>query len=611
MVKKILNNNQSELTYRFKSRIIISIIVIISIFSIISARLVYLQIYQHDRYRTLSNKNQIRVLPLKPKRGLIYDRNGVLLAENVPVHNLEIIIDHVKEFDNIIERLGEIIQLSANDISSFYTKLQQRQNEETIPIKQKLTDEEIAKFAVNQYQFSGVLIKARLIRHYPFGSSLAHVLGYVLGVNSQDGTQINRANYTTTGSRGMSGIEKYYEESLHGKLGYEEVERDSAGHTVRVLNRAAPIPGNDIYLTIDSRLQMIAEKSLGEQSGAVVVLDPNDGEVLALASAPNYDLNLFIQGMSYGAYDNMVNSKDRPFYNRAVNGQYPPASTIKPFIAIEALDSKIVTPKYRIFDRGYFQLPNSSYSYRDWKKKGHGWINMHRAIVVSCDTYFYNLAHMMGIQSIQKVLGQFGFGALTGIDLEGESAGIVPGAEWKQLNRHLPWYPGDTIITGIGQGYTLVTPLQLAAATATIAARGSSYKPHIVLKQILTDGETKNIFPQKNSVLKLQNNEVWNEIIAAMDEVTGTLEGTGRNFGQKLSYPVAAKTGTAQVISSNQHERLDNNSLPQHLRDHSLFIAFAPIENPEIAIAVIIENSTKAPHVAREVMDGYFLKEIQ
>lgn len=587
------------------SRIIMAGVIVGLLVVVIFARLYYLQVYQHNRYTTLSDKNQISILPVSPKRGLIYDRDGLLLAENIPTFSLAIIPDKVSNIEDTIAQLREIIDISVEQLIVFKRLMQQRRRSDPIPIRFKLNEQEVAQFAVNQYRFPGVLVKAQLIRHYPSGASFSHVLGYLGYISAQELSQVNSVDYQATDFIGKVGIEKYYERLLHGKVGYEEAEKDASGRVVRVLKRASPVPGNDIYLTIDSSLQIAADKAMGDSRGAVVVMDPRNGEVLALVSKPNFDPNQFIQGFSHEAYQQLFTSKLRPLFNRAIRGQYPPASTIKPFIAVQALDANIINSDHKIYDPGWFELPNSSYRYRDWKRNGHGWINLHRAIVASCDTFFYQLANLMGIEHINNVLRNFGFGQVTGIDLVAEQAGLIPDPAWKKQYNGESWYPGDTIITGIGQGYTLATPLQLALATAHIANKGKRIQAHLLLKQILPDQTTLINTLEEKPAMTLSNPQVWGQIIDAMDEVTTDLEGTGIRFGHNSPYKVAAKTGTAQVVSTQQHTDKNKGILPEELRDHSLFIAFAPVHDPEIAIAVIVENEKHAPNVARQVMDHY------
>lgn len=572
------------------------------------ARLIYLQVIQHARYKTLSNQNQLTVVPIAPNRGLIYDRNGVLLANNIPVFNLEITPDRITDIKATLRELQKIIPISKNDIHSFFKQEKQRRRFDAIPIRLQLTDAEIARFSVNQHRFPGVSVKARLIRHYFFGKTLSHVLGYVGRINSHELQHVDESNYSATNFMGKSGIEKYYESVLHGQVGHEHVETDATGRTVRVLHRTPPTPGANLYLTLDNRLQLSAEKALGNNRGAVVVINPNNGELLALMSTPGYDPNPFVTGISAEAYRVLRESKAQPFYDRAIRGQYPLASTIKPFLALEALDKNIIQTHDKIWDPGWFKLPNNNHFYRDWKRTGHGWINLKRAIVVSCDTYYYKLASLMGITRINSILTRFGFGLMTGIDMPGELAGLIPSPAWKLRTKKQSWYTGDTLISGIGQGYMLTTPLQLANATAALSTRGKRTHPHLLLKKVAPDNTSEPFKAVALFPIELDKLQVWHFVISAMKGVIRFNEGTGHRFGRPEDYSIAAKTGTAQVFSNAQHDETveEQQDLPEHLRDHSLFIAFAPVEHPQIAIAVVVENSARASKVARQVMDDYF-----
>ncbi|MEE9452106.1 MAG: penicillin-binding protein 2, partial [Gammaproteobacteria bacterium] len=464
-----------------KKRISAAVVIVVVLSLMIFSRLYYLQIYQNERYTTLSAKNQISILPISPQRGVIYDRNGIVLAENIPTFSLVIIPEKIEDIEETIEQLNAIINLSEVEITLFKQQAQHRRKSEPVPIRFKLSEADVAQLAVNQHRFPGVLVQADLMRTYPLGGAFGHVLGYIGRINEKDLEEVDAFDYQATDFIGKIGIERYYEKLLHGRTGHEEAEKDASGRVVRVLDRVAPQPGNDIYLTLDSNLQIAADEAMGELRGAVIALDPRSGEVLAMVSKPNFDPNLFVQGFSQAEYDTLLTSTYRPLFNRTIRGQYPLASTIKPFIAIQALDANIVSLDYEVYDRGWFQFPNSSRRYRDWKRDGHGWINLHRAIVASCDTFFYELANMMGIDPMYDILTAFGFGKKTGIDLMEEQVGLVPNPAWKRQYNGESWFPGDTIITGIGQGFTLSTPLQLALATAYLANKGQHVQPHLLL----------------------------------------------------------------------------------------------------------------------------------
>lgn len=581
--------------------------VVICFAALLILRLGFLQVSEYQRYQTLSFNNQIGIIPLNPPRGLILDRNGIVLAENTPVYVLEIIPEHVKDMVYTLQELQRILpSITDDDIASFKKSIKQHRSFVPIPLKLELSQEEVAIFASLQYQFRGVSIKAHLMRHYPHGELLAHVLGYVGRINLEELKTLNAVNYRATSFIGKAGIEKYYEDRLHGETGYQYVETDASGRTIRVLGTHPPISGDRLYLTIDFKLQEAAQKALSESRGALVAIDPRNGDILALASSPSFDPNLFVHGIPQSIYETLMNAKERPLYNRAVRGLYPPASTIKPFIALAGLNQGITDTSFRVFDPGWFKLPNSTHAYRDWKKTGHGVINITRAITVSCDTYFYQLGHRMGIGNIERFLKMFGFGELTKVDLYEESRGILPSAEWKKTTKKVPWYPGDTLITSIGQGFMLASPLQLASAVATLSLKGERVRPHLLHRSITADqGPPISFVPQKEEPVVLQDSQYWTIVANAMREVITSQEGTGYRFGRNAPYPVAAKTGTAQVFGGKHYEKKRGQIIPPHLRDHSLFIAFAPFDAPEIAIAVMVENDTLASEVARKVMDTW------
>lgn len=598
----------------FNRRLLIVAFGIIILMAILVARLVWLQIMQHHAYVTLSNQNQFNLIPLEPNRGLIFDRNGVLLAENTPAFSLQLIPDHVSRINNTLNELKKIINISNEDLQQFRKQLKQRRKSEPVAIKLNLTEEEVATFYVNQYRFPGVFINADLVRHYPLGPAFVHVLGYVGRINEKELDEVDPDNYRATNYIGKVGIEKFYEGTLHGNVGYQQVEMDASGRTIRIIKRALPTPGSNLYLTIDSGLQTAAEIALGSQRGAVVAIDPNNGQVLALVSNPSYDPNLFVRGISNKDFQTLRESPDQPLYNRAVRGQYPPGSTIKPFIAIAGLESGVVTPTFSIYDPGYFYLPNSSHEYHDWSWKkthaGHGNVNLSRALMVSCDIYFFTLGNRLGIDLMHEWLSEFGFGKLTGIDMGEELPGIAPSPEWKKQAKGLSWYPGDTIISSIGQGFNLATPLQLANAVAAIATRGQPYKPTLLLKE--QDSHGKIILNPAKPLSKINvSDATWEVVQKGMYRVVNEGGGTAYPYAHKeesMTYDMAGKTGTAQVFGLKRDEKYDKNKLPEKLRDHSLFIAYAPYDHPTIAIAIFIENTTEhAAGLSRKVLDYYFL----
>jgi penicillin-binding protein 2 len=591
---------------RFRLNLLVAMLIILSLILIL--RLAYLQISEFKRYQTLSLKNQMSIIPIAPPRGVILDRNGVLLAENIPVYVLEIIPEHVKNMKETLAKLRELLpSITDDDIETFNRARAQNRSFVPIPIKLKLNQEEVATFAINQYHFKGVSIKARLMRHYPLGEMTAHALGYVGRINIDELKKVNPTNYRATNFIGKSGIEKYYEDILHGKVGYQMTETDVSGRTLRVINKVNPHSGAKLYLSLDVRLQEAAYNALKDKRGAVVVINSHNGEILAMVSSPSFDPNIFVGGVSTKDYKILSNALQRPLFNRAVRGVYPPASTIKPFVGLAGLDKGFVTPASEIWDYGKFKLPTASHVYRDWKKTGHGAMNFKRAITVSCDTYFYQLGHKMGISNIEDMLVKFGLGQLTHIDLHEEANGIIPSARWKKQNKGVSWYPGDTVITSIGQGFMLATPLQMANATAALGQHGQRFKPHLLTKTVNSDnGEVDEYKPVEEYPVYLKDESNWDVVAEAMHSVLTSNEGTGYRFGRNPPYPVAGKTGTAQVFSGRQYEKTRYEDIPEALRDNSLFIAFTPVENPDIAIAVVVENDVIASTVARKVLDAYY-----
>ncbi|HAU0105406.1 TPA: penicillin-binding protein 2 [Legionella pneumophila] len=591
---------------RFRLNLLIAILIILSLILIL--RLAFLQISEFKRYQTLSLKNQMSVIPIAPPRGVILDRNGVLLAENIPVYVLEITPERVKDMKQTLTKLRELIpSITDEDIDNFNKTRLQNRFFVPIPIKLKLSQEEVATFASNQYHFPGVSIKARLMRHYPLGEITAHALGYVGRINIQELKQVDSTNYRATNFIGKAGVEKYYEDILHGKVGYQMVETDVSGRTLRIINKVNPHSGAKLYLSIDARLQEAAYNALKDKRGAVVVINSRNGEVLTMVSSPSFDPNIFVSGVSKADYKVLSNALQRPLFNRAVRGVYPPASTIKPFVGLAGLDKGFITTTTEIYDPGKYKLPTSSHVYRDWKKTGHGVINFKRAITVSCDTFFYQLGNKMGISNIEDMLVKFGLGQLTHVDLHEEANGVIPSARWKRQTKGVSWYPGDTLISAIGQGFMLATPLQMANATASLSQHGQRFRPHLLIKTVNSDtNETEEYKPFEEYPVSLRDEANWDIVIDAMHSVLTSNEGTGYRFGRNPPYPVAGKTGTAQVYSGRQYEKAKYEDIPEHLRDNSLFIAFTPVEKPEIAIAVVVENDTIASTVARKVLDTYY-----
>ena len=611
-----LKNNQQEI-FNFRLRLFIGIGFVLVLLSILTARFIYLQAMRHDYYQTLAEKNRISVVPIVPNRGLIVDRNGVVLAHNYSGYTLEITPSKVKNLKVTVNELAEIVDIEPRDRARFKKLLAESHNFETLMIRSRLSEEEVARFAAQQYRFPGVEIKARLFRDYPYAEMTSHLLGYIGRINQTDADRLEKndqtANYRGTDYIGKTGLEQYYEEELHGTTGVEQVEVDSGGRGVRILSRTPPVSGNTLILSIDAKLQDIAEQAFGDYRGALVAIDPANGEVLAYVSRPGYDPSLFVDGIDADNWKELNESPDHPLNNRVMRGQYPSGSTIKPFMALAGLYFKTRSPERTISDPGYYTLGGSSHHYRDWKKGGHGTVDMFKSIVVSCDTYYYGLAVELGIDHIHEYLSRFGFGKKTGIDLEGEKSGLLPSQEWKQKRFKQKWFTGDTVSVGIGQGYSLVTPLQLAAATATLANGGIGYKPHLVREV------ESSVTHQKR---KLENKPEYDVEIPAADldlvkrAMTAVTQpgGTAVSASAGALYTIAGKTGTAQVVGMKQGEKYDASKISERNRDHAWFISFAPVDKPRIAVVVLAENGghgggTAAP-IARKVMDYYLLGKV-
>ena len=607
-----LRNHGREL-HHFQRRLAVSVGFVTLLFCLLFARFFYLQVSQRDHYHTLAEANRISISPVVPNRGLIFDRHGEVLAHNYSAYTLEIMPSKVTNLEATINELASVVEVSGRDRKRFKKLLGESRKFESLPIRTRLSDVEVARFAANRYRFPGVEIKARLFRQYPKGEGASHVVGYISRINTQDlkllETSGDFANYRGSDYIGKIGIEQSYEKELHGITGSEEVETDAAGRAVRVMSRNPPISGNNLKLSLDAKLQEVAEQAFGERRGALVAIDPTSGDVLAFVSKPGFDPNLFVDGIDSENWDLLNNSIDKPLNNRALRGLYPPGSTFKPFMALAGLELKRRTPQYTISDAGFFSLPGTRHRYRDWKEGGHGSVDLHKSLVISCDTYYYGLANDLGIDKIFSFISQFGLGKLTGIDIDGEVSGLLPSQEWKMKRHQQKWYAGDTISVGIGQGYNLTTPLQLAFATAILASNGTAFRPHLV-KQVTSSktGEIRNIVTEPLYTLNL-NPDNMAHVHKALVDVTRP-GGTAARAGAGASYSFAGKTGTSQVIGMKQGEKYVESKVNERHRDHALFIAYAPAEKAKIALAVLVENgghggSAAAP-IARLVMD-YFL----
>ncbi|ALG67977.1 penicillin-binding protein 2 [Beggiatoa leptomitoformis] len=597
----------------FKSRLIIAWLCMMVGLSLIVTRLVFLQVINHERYTTLSEKNRLKILPLPPTRGLIYDRNGVVLAENRTSYTLEVVPEQVEgELDDMLQRLGQVVRIEPSEIERFKRQLKLKRRFDSIPLRFRLTELEVAKFSVQRHRFQGVDITANLSRYYPLGNTGSHVIGYVGRISEQELQNIDQSNYSGSDYIGKTGVEKTYETELHGKVGFQQVETNVTGRVVRVLERTPPIPGKNLYLNIDIKLQTYAEQVLANERGAIVAIEPDKGAILALASMPNFDPNLFVNGIDTKTYHSLLYAPERPLFNRALRGQYPPGSTVKAFVGIAGLEYGLRTENSRTWCPGWYSLPDYSHRYRDWKKTGHGFVNLRQAIEQSCDVYFYSLANDLGIDRLHNFMTRFGFGKPTGIDIDGELGGLMPSREWKRDVRKSVWFPGETLIAGIGQGFVLATPLQLAVATATLSMHGQIRQPRVVFTvDDTTSNESVLVRAEPKNAITLKYDEYWQLGIAGMMDVVHGNRGTARKVGLGSAYHFAGKTGTAQVVGIKQDEKYDAKRLEKRFHDHALFIAFAPIEEPRIAVAVIVENGgsgsgTAAP-IAKKVMDYYLL----
>ena len=603
--------------HKFRLRIWFCSVVVLAAFATLATRFYFLQVIQHDHYQTLAENNRMSIVPVAPNRGLILDRAGTVLANNFSAYTLEITPSKVSNIDDTINDLAKIIDITPRDRRRFKKLREESHRFERLPIKSRLSESEVALFAVNRFRFPGVDINARLFRNYPHGLSASHVIGYIGRINDKDlerlETEDKLSNYRGTDHLGKIGIEEARENELHGQTGFEQVEIDAGGRAVRTLSREEPIAGNNLILSLDYKLQQIAEKAFGTYRGALVAIDPNNGEILAFISQPGFDPNLFVDGIDQTSWDDYNNSLDKPLNNRALRGVYPPGSTIKPFMALAGLHYGKRTPSTTIFDPGYFTLAGSSHHYRCWRSGGHGSVDLKKSIVVSCDTYYYGLANELGIDKMNEFLGNFGFGRKSGIDVEDEIVGNLPSRAWKQKRFKQVWYPGETVITGIGQGYTLVTPLQLANAMAILANNGNVVKPHFVKGiQNSRTGETTPVnYPSERPFdFKAADVALVREAMVAVTQPGGT----AARAAAGAEYAFGGKTGTAQVVGMKQGEKYDEKKVEERNRDHALFIAFAPADHPTIAIGMIVENgghggSTAAP-IARQVFDYFLLGKV-
>jgi penicillin-binding protein 2 len=617
--QQITIRDHSSESNLFTRRAFFAFIFVIVLILVLLSNLYHLQVEKHETYQTRSNDNRISVRPISPNRGLIFDRNGILLAENRPTYSLDVLTEKSGKPDKWLKRLAELLVLDDDLQKEFSKKLKRRSRFKSLTLKNNLSEQEVAKFSVNQHKFPGISIEARLTRFYPYGEALTHALGYVGKISKKELASIdqagNSANYAGSYDIGKQGLERYYENELHGTVGYREVEINSRGRILRTLKIDAPIPGNDLILSLDIDLQKTAQAALIGRRGAVVVLNAKDGGILALYSNPSYDPNLFVHGISNKDYRPLITSLDRPLINRATQGRYPPASTVKPFFALLGLEDGLVTQDTIINDPGFYRIPKVKRKWRDWKKWGHGKVDLSISIAQSCDIYYYDLAYKLGIDKISDFMGKFGFGERTGIDIHEETGANMPSRGWKRGQYNQPWYAGDTISVGIGQGYWTATPLQLAFATATIANKGIVRPPHFVMQQRLQKANQNDIVntedPDRPPIV-LTDDKHWQMVLNAMQKTVTSVRGTAHKIFKTAKYDVAGKTGTAQVIGMKEDEEYDEKKISERNRDNAMFIGYAPFDDPQIVIAIALENAghggSEAGPVARKIMDKYFNK---
>ncbi|EGX6953395.1 penicillin-binding protein 2 [Aeromonas hydrophila] len=600
----------------FFRRTLVAYIGMIVLMLVLLGNLYYLQVESYDTYQTRSNDNRIRVVPVAPPRGLIYDANGVLLAENRPVYSLEIVPEETKDLERTADELIALLKLPEGTKEKFLAEVKRQRRFKPVALFEKLTEYQVALFSVNQHLYPGASIEAYLKRYYPFGDTLTHALGYVAKINTRDVERLDKedklANYAATKDIGKQGVEKYYEDQLHGVAGYQEVEVNNRGRVVRTLKFQPPEPGKDIYLNIDIRLQLKAQELLAGQRGAIVMMDPKTGAILALESSPSYDPNLFVTGISGANYSALLNDPARPLVNRTTQGIYAPASTVKPMMAVMGLNEGAITPNYRYFGGPSFSIPGTTKKFRDWRRWGHGWLDVYRAIEVSADTYFYDLAYRVGIDKINSYMTKFGFGQYTGVDLYEETKGVMPSRDWKMARWRQPWYQGDTISIGIGQGYWSATPLQLAKAISILTQNGHDVTPHL-LKSTASQEGIVDAPVNPNIALKLKNDSYWKVAQDGMWRVNHGNEGSGRHSFAKAPYSSGGKSGTAQVVGLKENQVYNIKTVKAEHRDNALFVAYAPFEAPKAVVALVLENSIgggggrAASPIARNMLDAYLL----
>lgn len=606
-----LKNSAAEKSL-FTQRAVVAGTGMLVLVTILILRLTWLQVFQHSYFDTRSNDNRMRVTVVPPVRGLIFDRNGVLLAENLPSYRLELVPEQIQDLDSTLLELTKLIELDAEDLELFHKRRRRTPKFRGVVLRNQLSASEVAKLEVNRHRFPGVDVRAALSRHYPLGHAGAHVVGYVGSITEQELKTLDERRYQGTQEIGKVGVEYSHQDRLHGQPGFKIQETNAVGRTLRQLEYQRPEQGQGLYLTLDAQLQLAAELAMGEEDGAVVAIEPRTGGILALVSRPNFDPELFVHGIDHASFKALNENPARPLYNRALQGQYPPGSTVKPMMSLAGLELGLRSHKTRDYCPGHFSLPNSKHKYRDWKRRGHGSVDMSYAITQSCDVYFYKLAIELGVDRIHDFASIFGLGQKTGVDLPREKRGVLPSQAWKRSALNQPWYKGETVSVGIGQGYMTTTPLQLAHMTSILALKGQRLQPRILLAtEDASTGKIDGLPAKTLEAVELRDPKFWDHVTAAMVDVTRGAHGTAKSVGRGAAYITAGKTGTSQVIAMRQDEKVavKNKFKPKHERDHALFIAFAPVEDPKIALAVLVEHggsggSVAAP-IARKILDAY------
>ncbi|RDX34348.1 penicillin-binding protein 2 [Idiomarina sp. HD9-110m-PIT-SAG04] len=595
----------------FGRRVLVAMVIVVAAFVALASNMYHLQVSEHNELQTRSNDNRIKLLPLAPNRGLIYDRNGVLLAENTPIYSLDITPEEIDDLDSTLSQLQKLLSFPDTTIDRFYRNLKNQRRFNNVPLLDDLNEQQLAIFAAQQHKYPGVSIEARLIRNYPHKELLTHAVGYVAKINRNDVEKLRESgelpNYAASRTIGKLGIEKYYEKELHGEVGYQSVEVNNRGRAVRTLSIEAPTPGQDIVLELDLELQRKAAELLGEQRGSIILMDATTGGILSMTSTPSYDPNWFVNGISVKQYQSLLNSTQSPLLNRVTQGAYPPASTVKPQIGLLGLEDGTITEKTRIWDPGWFEIKGVDRRYRDWLAWGHGWVDVETAITESCDTFYYDLALKLGVDKISSFMEQFGFGQKTGIDLHEEVSALMPSRGWKRARFGQPWYAGETLSVGIGQSYWTATPMQLAVATAMVANKGEHLVPRL-LKGKIQDGEFEEALITHREPLKLKDSNNWEIITKAMRNVNMEQKGTAQSAFKDAPYSSAGKTGTAQVRSLGQEEEYNAEDIAERYRDNAMYVGYAPADDPKVIVVVTIENSlggggSVAAPVARKMLD--------